>query len=454
MYIKWIATNKIDEIYFPNIFRKGIISSSEKITFHFGSWEKELIIQYSNILPNDTIGISENIKNDTSIPDQLDYEMNLTETNLNLGPVVLYLVSNRLLKCLDKLKDRIERYVPLNGLIIISNSLGVNIEEQTINGYYFQPKSETNHSILREGIFPYPGAVFKRAIIPPHIDKDLYEKTKGRVFNSKFFTKWEMWEWLSSDRTIQNNLPYTKELTTLEDINDMLAEYHSIYLKPKKGSSGKGIIKIENDNGFYQITNDKCILARLENIKDHPLIEGISNKKKHYMIQQGVPVHYDSRSVDFRCYMQKDETTRWKCSGYLGRFAVPGSITTNLQNLDYLLQGPEALKQIFDLDENQVRLLEQKIERVCLKACQLLDQHGCYGDIAIDFIVDRDLHVWILEMNKRYGYRSFSILEDPELFGEIICNPFLYASALAGFSKIRKHHNGAEREQLIVRTLC
>ncbi|UCZ52468.1 YheC/YheD family protein [Bacillus shivajii] len=63
-----------------------------------------------------------------------------------------------------------------------------------------------------------------------------------------------------------------------------------------------------------------------------------------------------------------------------------------------------------------------------------LDQNGHFGDIAIDFILDIDLHVWILEINKRYGYKSFSILEEPELFNEIIRNPFHYARALCGFS--------------------
>ncbi|RKL69125.1 hypothetical protein CR203_03560 [Salipaludibacillus neizhouensis] len=438
MYIEWITTNEVNEIYLPEDLKREIITSSKTITFHFGSWNKELYLHFIKEIPNDTIGLSENLRKDVFIPEELIYDINMTEKSLSLGPVVLYLVSNRLIKRLDKLKERIENFVPLNGLIIISSSLGINTEKETIEGYYFQPKTETINSKLMKETFSYPGAIFKRALLSPSIDTHLYEKMGGRIFNSKFFNKWEMWQWLTSNDFLKNNLPHTKELKSLEEVNDMLDVYHSIYLKPKKGSNGKGIIQIEKNDFLFHITNDKCISTRGESLENHPLIKSVFERENQYIIQQGIPVKHHSRHVDFRIYMQKDETMRWKCSGFIGRFAIPGSITTNLQNIDDILPGQEALRLIFELEKEEVRLVEQKIITICTEACQLLDQHGCYGDIAIDCIVDNDLHVWILEMNKRYGYRSFYFLEDRKLFSKIIRNPFLYASALAGFSGARE----------------
>lgn len=413
----------------------------EKINFRFGSWEKELSVQYLDGLSEDVIGLSGNLRDDVFIPDDLLYEINTSEDSLSLGPVILYLVSKRLIKNLGKLKKRFKKIVPLNGLIIVSTASGINTENNTIKGYYLQPKSNTMNSNWKEGVFPYPGAVFKRNGLPKSLNKHLYVMTNGRVFNSNFFNKWEMWKWLSPNQFIRSHIPHTTELNTLAEIYDMLDVYPSIYLKPKNGSQGKGIIEIKRKDNLYQITDDKNRATQMESesIGSHPVIKRVLKQKKKYIIQQGVPVQHDSRNVDFRIYMQKDETKQWKCSGLIARFAKPGSITTNLHHLDYLLPGKEALEKLFCLDQHDVELLVQKIVNICKEACQTLDQHGCYGDLAVDFILDNDLHVWILEMNKRYGYKSFSLIEDSILYGEIIRNPFLYASAIAGFSIENKH---------------
>lgn len=408
------------------------MATSGKINFNFGLWEKQLTVQYLDELSDDVIGLSGNLRAEVFIPDDLKYEINTTEDSLSLGPVILYLISKRLMKRLDKLKKRFENIASIKGLIIVSTASGINTKKNTITGYYLQ--SNTMESNWKEGIFPYPGAVFKRNGLPQDLNNDLFEKTNGRVFNSQYFNKWDMWEWLSPNLFIRNHIPHTRELNHIANIYHMLDDYPSIYLKPANGSQGKGIIEIKRKNNQFQITDDKNIATEMEVIGSHPIIQSILKRNRKYIIQQGVPVKHDSRNVDFRIYMQKDETKQWKCTGLIARFAKPGSITTNLHHLDYLLPGKEALEKLFSLDQHDLELLEQKIVNICRDACQALDQYGCFGDLAVDFILDNNLHVWILEMNKRYGYKSFSIMEESTLYSEIIRNPFLYASALAGFS--------------------
>ncbi|MDX1806336.1 MAG: YheC/YheD family protein [Paenisporosarcina sp.] len=435
MYIKWITNEEIDKIYFPVSFQEKEISSLEKINFHFGLWEKELSVQFLDELSDNVIGLSTNLRDDVFIPDDLFYEINTTEDSLSLGPVILYVVSKQFVKRLNRLKKRFKKILPFNGLIIVSSAEGINTEKKTIKGYYLQQKPNRKKSNWKEGVFPYPGAVFKRKNLPQNVNKHLYEVTNGRVFNSDFFNKWEMWKWLSPNQIVRSHIPHTTELKSLAKINNMLKIYPSIYLKPKSGSQGNGIIEIKRLDNQCQITDSKNRVTHVENgrLGSHPIIKRLLKKKKKYMIQQGVPVQHDSRNVDFRIYMQKDETKQWKCTGFIGRFAKPGSITTNLHHIDYILPGKKALQKLFSQDQHDLELIEQKIVNVCIDACQTLDQHGCYGDLAIDFILTSDSHVWILEMNKRYGYKSFPIIKDLALYGKIIRNPFLYASALAGF---------------------
>jgi hypothetical protein len=434
LYIKWITTKEKNKIYFPNDHQKIKLGTiSEKIKFHFGSWSKELSVQFLAELPKDTIGLSANLKNNVFIPDELVYEINLSEESVCIGPVILYLVSERFLKNLSRINERIEKFDPFKGLIMVSTVSGIDTRKQTIKGYYFQPSSEKRKSNWKQAIFSYPGAVFKRVSVSPKLNKHLYKVTNGRIFNSTFFNKWEMWEYLAPDDFIRSHLPDTKELNTLDEILEMLEVYESIYLKPKNGSGGKGIIQIMRADNLFQITTDTNVETNVARIDQHPSIKSVLQLKNQYMIQQGVPIKYHSRNVDFRMYMQKDATKQWKCSGLLARFAKPESITTNLRHLDYLLPGKEAFEQLFGLNKNGVELLEQKVINICKHACQILDQHGCYADIAIDLIIDEKLHIWILEMNKRYGYKSLSLIKDQKLFRKIIRNPFLYASTISGF---------------------
>jgi hypothetical protein len=435
LYIKWIINEDVDKIYLPISFQEKDVFSLEKINFHFGLWEKELSVEYVDELSDDVIGLSKNLREDVFIPNELFYEINTTENSLSIGPVILYVVSEKLIKRLYKLNKRFKKILPFNGLIIVSSPSRINIGNNTINGYYLHQPVNKKKSIWKNGVFPFPGAVFKRKNLPENVNKHLYEVTNGRVFNSDFFNKWKMWKWLSPNQVVRSHIPHTVELKSLAKIRDMLDIYPSIYLKPKSGSQGKGIIEIKSQGNLCQITDSKNSVSQVDSnsLSSHPIIKRLLKKKKKYIIQQGVPVQHNARNVDFRIYMQKDETKQWKCTGLIGRFAKPGSITTNLQHIDYILPGKEALKKFFSQDQHDLELIEQKIVNVCIDACQTLDQHGCFGDLAIDFILNNDSHVWILEVNKRYGYKSFPIIKDFTLYAKVIRNPFLYASALAGF---------------------
>ncbi|WP_216830688.1 YheC/YheD family endospore coat-associated protein [Alkalihalobacterium elongatum] len=433
MYISWVPTKEVDVMYLPEQLKNEIKFSNSKITFHFGSWNKEVSIEYKEDLPSNTIGLSHNLQLDVFIPDDLFYDVITTENSISIGPVILYLVSKNLYKRLDLLFKRIKNNVSLNGLIIVSTVSRIDTHNRKIKGYYFKPKTESKLATWKSGIFQYPGAIFKRVSVPISINEHLIQMTKGGVFNSRFFNKWDIWEWLSPNTLIRNHLPDTQEFNTIDQINSMLEIYSSVYLKPIKGSQGKGIIQVKRYENVFQVIDDKNRVSTITDLKQHSLIKKVLKSKKRYMIQQGVPIEHHSRNVDFRMYVQKDATKKWKCSGLIARFGKPGSITTNLHHLDYLLQGKQAFEKIFGLNGEEAKLLEKKVVTICIKACELLDEHGCYGDIAIDFIIDKEQHVWILEMNKRYGYKSFSIMEDQPLYGEIIQNPFLYASALAGF---------------------
>ncbi len=156
--------------------------------------------------------------------------------------------------------------------------------------------------------------------------------------------------------------------------------------------------------------------------------------RRKYIIQQGVSTTIGDRNVDFRVYTQKNGLKQWQCQGMIGRVAKKGKIVTNLKYVEKLLPGNEAIKYLFGINNQEAALVQAKIYDKCKKVCIELDKSvGNYGDVAIDCIVDQNYNVWILEVNKLYGYDTLAKVKSFNLRRLLFVTPFRYAKALAGF---------------------
>lgn len=440
--VKWITINDITDICLPKRFKKTYNLTTDKIDFKFGSWRRTLKVAYDKTLPDDVIALSDKLQEDLFVPEDLLFEMKVTNNTLQIGPMILWIAAathERLDRRLDNLQKRIEDFIKVRGMICVCAEEGIDIESEKIEGYYFVPNDESDDSKWVKALFHYPGGIFKRVPLSEKVNKHLNKATKGKMFNSNFFNKWEMWEWLSKDQVLVKHLPYTEKLVSLPQISRMLEIYPSVYIKPSKGSEGKRIIKLEKQDYLFNsvkstkpnilIKDDTNKESNIDQIENDPLLQKCLNSSRQYLIQQGVGTQYESRHVDFRIYMLKNANYRWKAAGITGRISEKNSIITNLRKLEYWQNGRKALISIYGLKKKEAIMLEKKIFRICKRACKIVDQKGNYGDFAIDFVIDKDLHMWILEMNLRQVYP----IEDPALEPEVKRTPFLYAMSLDGF---------------------
>ncbi|PIB52451.1 hypothetical protein AOA57_00390, partial [Pseudomonas sp. 2588-5] len=76
----------------------------------------------------------------------------------------------------------------------------------------------------------------------------------------------------------------------------------------------------KGQKGTYELTSQKKGLYQIEQLENDPIIDKIIRNKEDYMIQQDVGYLHDTRNVDFRIYMQKNETQEWTCTGLIARF--------------------------------------------------------------------------------------------------------------------------------------
>lgn len=228
--------------------------------------------------------------------------------------------------------------------------------------------------------------------------------------------------------------PETKELTEVEQLDQMLRKHQTVYLKPPKGEGGRGILNVTMDGqGNYVFVNQNDIKTNIGEQADLILLLE-KYIRRNYIIQQGVSTTIGDRNVDFRVYTQKNGLKQWECQGMIGRVAKKNKIVTNLKYVEKLLSGNEAIKYLFGINHQEASQLQAKIYDKCKTVCKELDKCvGNYGDVAIDCIVDQNYNVWILEVNKLYGYDSLAKVKNYNLRRLLFVTPFRYAKALAGF---------------------
>lgn len=408
-----------------------------KLIIHFGAWRREFTVEIGDNLPNDTLGVSEKIFDNFSIPESLEYEHRLTGRNLHLGPVIgICLYSSRKAftdERFVKLEDYLTDYSLLKGLIFVCSLDGFDLESKTIAGYYYDPSNPTRPWVSAK--LPYPAALYRKTGMSRRIYDDLISVIGDKVFNTYFFDKWELWEELSAIDDIRLHLPYTERVSSLEALDRMLATFGSVYLKQESGEKARGIIKVEKDGADYLFSYRFREQKRFgETSKLQQFLQELGNK--HYLMQQGLNMpRYENRNIDFRVIMQKNYHQQWQASGIIARFGKKNSVVTNFLLAGYAKEGTEALELAYGLDKRQAFLVREEIVHVCQTACRHLEQRlGHYGDLGIDVIVDNHLHVWILEINKLHdhGFPLYAI-DDQLMYYRVVTTPLAYAKALAGF---------------------
>lgn len=327
----------------------------------------------------------------------------------------------------------------LKGLIYVCSLNEINKANKTVQGYYYNPElaGGGQEDPWVKGAFPYPGALYRKIrLVNDGRYNDMTGTIRGRVFNSVNFNKWQLQNTLSSDPHVREHLPDTRPLNDLRGLNKMLSLYGAVYLKPVKGSFGLGIKKVDRTKNGYIFIHRKGTKTLIgKRTTANKLLRRLKASNR-YLIQQSVAFIDNNKHVDFRVIMQKDGTGDWICSGIVSRYGIEGRIYTN--DISSVQPGKVTLRTVFQLDEDQATEKEREIVSICKQACLVLEKfYGNYGDLGVDVIVDRELKVWLLEMNCQHQPEIAVLQEDPQMFYNVTTRPFEYAKSLAGFTKER-----------------
>ncbi|BCU81722.1 hypothetical protein JIR001_15050 [Polycladomyces abyssicola] len=199
----------------------------------------------------------------------------------------------------------------------------------------------------------------------------------------------------------------------------MLDRYPTVFIKPDKGSRGRGIIRVElRQDGVYEVCHEStCKQVNKESLMDE--ITDMIRPSRSYNIQQGIDLaDYKGRPFDIRVFMQKPKND-WQISGKVIRVAARGQFLTN-----YHKGGKAAtLERVFSRvlgDKDEVLQTQQAIDQISYATAKVLDaRFPGIRQLGLDIALDKADRLWILEVNTSPAYYTFRKLRDKSMYREI-----------------------------------
>jgi len=407
--------------------------TTNNVMLNFGKYTKPITIQTDNSLEIGTIVVPRKLSNDLTLP-SLPYEYYFQNNQLFLGPVIGMLILPRYKKDLTLQLPRFANYDKIRGLVYLFNQADIDTKTNTITGYYYDPATKK----FATGKLPYPSAVFKRTPTLSKSFKHLQKHVGDAIFNHPYgnTNKLDFWKMFAKKLSSRQHLPLTKPYNNINDLITMLNSCSGVYLKPVSLAGGSGILYITKAKDQFLLSDEAGEQFATKTKNELQCILNSKLVNRQYIMQQEIEFHHKNSKVDFRVYIQKDNRKKWRYSGMETKIAKTGSIISNSKNRKNIMQGETALKEIYKLSAAEIEEKIVEITSICTRVLRTMEKRGAHlGDVAVDFIIDNNKKVWLLEVQPNYATEIKALREADEqkVLPNILPTPFEYAKALTGF---------------------
>lgn len=217
---------------------------------------------------------------------------------------------------------------------------------------------------------------------------------------------------------LRKYLPKTHWLTR-KSVFKMLRSYSSVFIKPNHGSGGRGIIRIRRKQNGYEVRygRKRKIVSRHSLYK---MIQSCQKASRKYLVQRGLQLaKYKGSIFDIRVYMQKPHS-KWGISGMVARVAAPNHYVTNYHQGGRGKSLEKVLINTLQSNRSKVNATKKQIEKLSYQIAKTLGgRYSHLRELGIDFAIEKNGRIWILEANTRPGYRLFAQLPDKTMIRKI-----------------------------------
>jgi glutathione synthase/RimK-type ligase-like ATP-grasp enzyme len=433
----------LGEIY----LKQWKIPQGQPVTLKFGAFKQSVKVvpveRYEGIRIGH--GLARRMGLSTNPTVRLQYRADTA--TLALGPLIGVLVSR---------DDPAMRDRPFGTITMFCKELVDACAAQGAYVYFFTPNQITANCAAVEGwIFadgwrkasmPAPDVVNNRLTSRKlenkpsvqHFMKEVKLSHNASVFNEKFLDKPEVFDALGKDASVLKYLPESHLLRNYTMLKSMCSRYHTVFLKPVRGSLGKGIIRVtRTDKDAYQAMYATVNGTRRQHFSSLlKLFSSISGKMKtvRYQIQQGLNlIEIGGRPVDFRALVQKNETGNWTVTSIVARTAGSHHFVSNLARGGTLSTVREAVARS-NLSSVSGADASARLHRAALDIAKGIDTNipFHFGELGIDLAIDSSGKVWLLEVNSKPSKNDNTPLQDQKIRPSVR-NMIRYARHLAHF---------------------
>lgn len=301
----------------------------------------------------------------------------------------------------------------MNILTYVFNADGISWGKHTVKGYVY---NYTKASWVAKEL-PMPNVVydrihsrrveFSKAI--QNAKKRLWALPTLKYFNPRFLDKWECHQLLWNVPEVKPYIPETQRYQSIDRLMKFLARYPTVYLKPSKGSLGRGIIRIVHmgHNNFqckYRVGGTGNVSRIVKGQKALKLLVSRIVGKRLYILQQGLHLQtFRGAPFDIRILMQKNHKGEWRRTKMLARVARKGSITSNISSGADAALMSDVLRDVFHEDPKKPGGLGNRLRNMAeVVALALERQMGVeWGELGIDVGVDVRGNIWLIEINSK-----------------------------------------------------
>ncbi|HEY2493168.1 MAG TPA: YheC/YheD family protein [Paenibacillus sp.] len=213
---------------------------------------------------------------------------------------------------------------------------------------------------------------------------------------------------LLNDHVLSRHVPETHWYHNAT-LTMMLRAFPVLYIKPDKGSSGTGIIRVKRLNSSKSLISFKATSKMCPNTSIVSEVVKRMRRDKKYIIQQGIALAtYRNKPFDLRIVLQKP-SDRWLLTWMSAKVAPrSNSIVTNVAKGARDARIKEILRGA-DQPLNVSRVLK-KLSRVSYKVARKLGSYFPLRIVGLDMGIDKKGKVWFIEANTKpsfHGLKKF-----------------------------------------------
>jgi len=213
---------------------------------------------------------------------------------------------------------------------------------------------------------------------------------------------------------IAAHIPPTAAMTQASLLR-MINRYGMVYVKPKHGSLGRGVIRITKQGTRY-VSHAGVTVTTYTSFQS--LYSAILKRTKNesYIVQRGIhSLRYRGKVFDLRIVVQKSPNGNFEVTGVAGRIAQGGRVVSNgagggaVGTIDSLLtpqQRSVAMPEIYKLSLAVMAQVRKRWPK--------------QNEIGLDIALDYNLKPWILEFNTRPDHRMFILIGARNTIAKIV----------------------------------